>query len=694
MWKLILLLLMVSLNCFGSTRPFDDYVNSLNQASSLSAFDRYLVSQSGTIKFVTLDAMLSAVAVPITKIQGHLVTAPTLNDNGKALTYNSTSTAFEFTALPDTTSYRVDSKIFANLSTALTSSTTFGKTVIVSTASSINNKTTNRDIEVVKGGSINVASGKTLTTSGLFKSNFNPFAGSGSVVVGAVPANIAGFNYSNGPIVIGVTMDLPLANSSAVYNSYDNPPVNNTFNFNVVSQMWSGETPSPSPDWSTQPVAHNGMLGGGFFVHRGGNSASFAQSLNTQVNIADGAVLTGTANINNQTVTWVSGSQFVTGTAWQNASITLHSTDSLYHTFNKVYRIVSVESPTSMTVKLNGYTTNPTDVASGLVFNIGGANGLEIDINNAKDDVNEDLLGTTGLIVTSGGRARGYHAKTALLLNGAWGPTSDWVNGIVIPSYTGTGIYVGTGNASFPNAKAIDIYNSTTSSSYITGGNPALVIKAEASQGALTLKNGSTVTPTNPIFTTLAADGITALSWINQQGEINSQAEITKKITLSGVSSGNMINIVPTSDIPGNPVINSFMANGTTSNWYITQSGTHNLRRAVTTVTYSADITPNCGAGFVFNIVPTNGTAFTINPPSNTTYVFNGQEITFRIINTYGTPGTDTLGVATWSSAIGGYRKSTWVQPLSGSSRAITFIYDSGSSLWREISRTPADVPN
>jgi hypothetical protein len=71
---------------------------------------------------------------------------------------------------------------FKNLSTALASPLTAGKTVVVSNPMAINNKTTDRTIRVIHGGQINVASGKTLVVNGSIEAGlYRIFAGSGSV---------------------------------------------------------------------------------------------------------------------------------------------------------------------------------------------------------------------------------------------------------------------------------------------------------------------------------------------------------------------------------------------------------------------------------------------------------------------------------------------------------------------------------
>lgn len=100
-------------------------------------------------------------------------------------------------------------------------------------------------------------------------------------------------------------------------------------------------------------------------------------------------------------------------------------------------------------------------------------------------------------------------------------------------------------------------------------------------------------------------------------------------------------------------------------------------------ITYSASMTPD--ASMVRNVITaTNGTAFTINAPSNTPTI-PGETFTLIIRNTSG----GALGVATFNAI---YKLATWTQPANTNSRSITFAWDGTN--WVEMSRTPADVPN
>jgi hypothetical protein len=98
-------------------------------------------------------------------------------------------------------------------------------------------------------------------------------------------------------------------------------------------------------------------------------------------------------------------------------------------------------------------------------------------------------------------------------------------------------------------------------------------------------------------------------------------------------------------------------------------------------VTYSASMTIDTALGNYFTITANNGTAYTINAPTNAA---DGQRITIEISNTSG----GALGTATWNGA---FKMVAWTNPASANSRAIDFIYN--GSNWRQVG-TPVDVAN
>ena len=101
-----------------------------------------------------------------------------------------------------------------------------------------------------------------------------------------------------------------------------------------------------------------------------------------------------------------------------------------------------------------------------------------------------------------------------------------------------------------------------------------------------------------------------------------------------------------------------------------------------TSLTYGTTVTPNCANADEFDITPTDGVGFTVANPTNPR---QGQTVAIRVINTTG----GALGALTWGA---NYKASAWTQPAAGNHRVISFRYDGTN--WREVSRTPADVPN
>lgn len=103
-------------------------------------------------------------------------------------------------------------------------------------------------------------------------------------------------------------------------------------------------------------------------------------------------------------------------------------------------------------------------------------------------------------------------------------------------------------------------------------------------------------------------------------------------------------------------------------------------------ITYSASMTPLCnGSKGAFRIVATNSTAFTINAPTNPA---DGYVMTLTIANTSG----GALGAITWNAIFHFAGAAQPAAPANTKNNAVTFIYN--SSVWAEVSRTSADVPN
>lgn len=99
-------------------------------------------------------------------------------------------------------------------------------------------------------------------------------------------------------------------------------------------------------------------------------------------------------------------------------------------------------------------------------------------------------------------------------------------------------------------------------------------------------------------------------------------------------------------------------------------------------VTYSASMTPDASLANEFDMTATNGTAFTVNAPTNAT---DGQRITLTIRNGSG----GVLGAITWDAL---FKMAAWTSPANATSRSIDFKYNGTN--WVEVGRTTADVPN
>jgi hypothetical protein len=99
--------------------------------------------------------------------------------------------------------------------------------------------------------------------------------------------------------------------------------------------------------------------------------------------------------------------------------------------------------------------------------------------------------------------------------------------------------------------------------------------------------------------------------------------------------------------------------------------------RGVVAQTYSASITPDVATSEIKTITVTNGTAFTINNPTNAT---PGRRLILIISNGSG----GTMGTITWGAKY--QLAGTFANPGNGERRTITFSYDGTN--WIESART------
>jgi lysophospholipase L1-like esterase len=123
----------------------------------------------------------------------------------------------------------------------------------------------------------------------------------------------------------------------------------------------------------------------------------------------------------------------------------------------------------------------------------------------------------------------------------------------------------------------------------------------------------------------------------------------------------------------------AYKIDGTNNNVFQPENGFAQRQR---TLTYSASMTGDISLCNQLVVTASNGTAFTVNAPANST---PGQRWTLTIRNASG----GALGAATFGAA---FKMASWTNPANGFSRSIDFIYDGTNHV--ECSRTTADIPN
>jgi hypothetical protein len=98
-------------------------------------------------------------------------------------------------------------------------------------------------------------------------------------------------------------------------------------------------------------------------------------------------------------------------------------------------------------------------------------------------------------------------------------------------------------------------------------------------------------------------------------------------------------------------------------------------------LTYGPTMTADSSTGDTFYIVPTNGTAWDV---STVTRPAVNRNLTFIVVNSTG----GALGAGTFTCC----KAAAWTQPANGFNRTITFRYT--GTVWQEMNRTTADIPN
>lgn len=136
---------------------------------------------------------------------------------------------------------------------------------------------------------------------------------------------------------------------------------------------------------------------------------------------------------------------------------------------------------------------------------------------------------------------------------------------------------------------------------------------------------------------------------------------------------------------PQSWVYDMFNATGPTSNPNGRLGSLGGFSTPLVVPAYGTTITINPDLGNSFEIDATNATGFSISAPSGTTSP--SMRITISVKNVSG----GSMGSISWNFQ---YLMSAWTNPANGFSRSIDFQFDVNAFRWREVSRTPGDVPN
>lgn len=107
------------------------------------------------------------------------------------------------------------------------------------------------------------------------------------------------------------------------------------------------------------------------------------------------------------------------------------------------------------------------------------------------------------------------------------------------------------------------------------------------------------------------------------------------------------------------------------------------LVSAAIALTYGTTVNTDAKQGNSFEIVATNGTAFTIANPTNTKA---GQQLEYEILNSSG----GAMGAITWGAEF--MLAGAFANPANGKRRTITFRRNSANTRWVERNRAAADI--
>lgn len=249
----------------------------------------------------------------------------------------------------------------------------------------------------------------------------------------------------------------------------------------------------------------------------------------------------------------------------------------------------------------------------------------------------------------------------------------------------GSGVYKATTTGTAGSTAPVH-----TSGTVSDGGVSWLAVLPNLDSGVFGIdQHGQIFTNTSP------ADAVVAYLKADKYSPGSGQANLY--IEADGTSQDAILRLRPTngsSAVSAQPIVRAqdgvgvrFMKSDSTDEYFRlddTNGYTWQANPAVkqATITYSASMTPDAKLGASQTITATNGSAFTINAPTN---ALAGRRLKITLRNTSG----GALGAATWNAV---FKMSAWTNPGNGNSRSIEFEYDGTN--WLQVAQTGVDVPN
>lgn len=405
------------------------------------------------------------------------------------------------------------------------------------------------------------------------------------------------------------------------------------------------------------------IIGGG----AGNSTSTYTLTLNTWhrvVVMADAATGTVGLYVNGILVGLVQG---VSG--WSYAQQTLylgHGPDSGaapgFYGRVHAYKPSSIPRPGSMAAQIaveNDYYDEVSIVAGGITASF-----------NLSSSLTDNINGNPAFVLVSGGALAAIPDGTP-----ATTPLRPWEFGFDAPSDALIRPIVdSSGQTFYGTGKTLGTFTTTTASDWV------MTLNATASARLALYANGASQFV--QVQATDASGKVIVDTPTIYMRDGGAGAVVTWTLLHSGASNALI-----------DPAVTSFAWKyGSTTLSTLTSSLTKfNVAHAgnVVAVTYNAAMTPDASQGNYFRIVVTNGTAFTINNPTNPT---DGQVITLEIKNASG----GAMGVISWGSA---WKRSAGTGLVAanitnGNRGTARFVYDATDSQWVQVGGAVCDVPN